>query len=440
MIRTLRLTEASDREQVEALLKKLRLDPAQAAMGGDQLDASVAVQQILTDVAIRGDAAVVEIGRKFDDPKFEINQIRVSAEEMRAATNRVGDELLTALRRSIAQVRDYQMRIGPGQLPSLRRLGVEIEMRTTPLASAGLYVPGGKAAYPSTLVMLAVPAQVAGVEKIVVCTPPSTHGRGDLFLAACDELRLTNVFRAGGAAAIAAMAVGTKTIPAVDKIVGPGNAYVQVAKRLLAGYVGIDGFLGPSEVLILADDTADPAFVAADMLAQAEHDPGSCFLLTTSQKLADEVKAQLAAQAPKLERNEVIGKALEEGSAIIVGSTIDEIIALSDRFAAEHVNIQTAHNDAVIAKVRNAGCIFVGPWSPVAAGDYLAGPSHCLPTNTTARFASGVSVYEFLKRTSIARYQRVGLQGDAPSIIALANAEGLTAHAASIEARFKPAS
>jgi histidinol dehydrogenase len=246
---------------------------------------------------------------------------------------------------------------------------------------------------------------------------------------------LTDVYRAGGAAAITAMAVGTKTIPAVEKIVGPGNLYVQLAKQLLAGCVGIDGFLGPSEVLIIADDKADPAIVAADMLAQAEHDPGSAFLFTTSQKLAGDVVAQLGMQSAKLERREVIEKALDSDCAIVIGASMDELIALADRFACEHVSLQTGDNEAALNKLRNAGCVFVGPWSAVAAGDYVAGPSHCLPTNTTARFASGVSVFEFLKRTSIVRYNLMGLKADAPAIVALAEAEGLGGHAASIKAR-----
>jgi histidinol dehydrogenase len=249
------------------------------------------------------------------------------------------------------------------------------------------------------------------------------------------ELGLSEVYRAGGAAAIAAMAVGTKTIPAVDKVVGPGNLYVQLAKQILNGCVGTDGFLGPSEILIIADDKAEAAVVAADMVAQAEHDPGSAFLFTTSQKLAGDVVAQLEAQSAKLKRQEAITKALDADSAIIIGATMDELIALADRFACEHVSLQTGDDEAVLAKLRNAGCVFIGPWSAVAAGDYVAGPSHSLPTNTTARFASGVSIYEFLKRTSIVRYSLMGLKADAPAIVALAEAEGLGGHAASIKAR-----
>jgi histidinol dehydrogenase len=386
-------------------------------------------------VAERGDAAVVESSQRFDDPDFTAEQIRVSAAEMREAAGRVPADQMEAVRRSIRQVKEYQVRILPQPPAPVSRDGVELGLRFTPLDSAGLYFPGGKASYPSSLIMLAVPAQVAGVKRIVVCTPPSKYGRSDLVLAACHELGLTDVYRAGGAAAIAALAFGTATIPAVDKIVGPGNTYVQLAKRALAGCVGLDGFLGPSEIVILADDTGNPAFIAADLIAQAEHDPGSCFLLTSSEKLAAAVSAELAKQAAQLDRSPAIEKSLANDSAIVVDPSMDALIALANRFAAEHVNIQTKDDKAVLDKVVHAGAVFVGPYSPVAAGDYVAGPSHCLPTNTTARFSSGISVYEFLKRSGVARYTREGLASDAAGIIALAEAEHLGGHAASIRVR-----
>jgi len=283
--------------------------------------------------------------------------------------------------------------------------------------------------------MLAVPAQVAGVGNIVVCTPPSKHGRSDLVLAAAHELNLKNVFRAGGAAAIAAMAFGTQTIPRVDKIVGPGNTYVQLAKRLLAGGVGIDGYLGPSEILVLADESGNAKFIAADLLAQAEHDPGSCFLLTTSESLAKAVSEEIGRQIASLQRRGAIEKALKGSSAIVFDSSMDNLITLANQFAAEHVNVQVKDESKVLPRLQHAGAIFLGPNSPVAAGDYVAGPSHCLPTNTTARFSSGISVYEFLKRSSVVRYLPQGLAADANAIISMANAEGLDAHAASVRVR-----
>ena len=435
MIPILSLDKPDDARQVESLLTDLRLDAAQLAAGGKYAAETTAVRGIIADVAARGDAALVDNARKFDFPEFSTEMIRVTSAEMRQATARVSADQLNAIRRSIAQVREYQTHIFPFTPPPLKRPGVELGLRFTPLDSAGLYFPGGKAAYPSTLIMLAAPAQAASVQTIVVATPPSKYGRSDLVLAAAHELKLEHVYRAGGAAAIAAMAFGTATIPRVDKIVGPGNLYVQLAKRELAGAVGIDGFLGPSEILTLADDTGIPAFIAADLIAQAEHDPGSCFLLTDSAKLANAVSNEIDTQLKSRGRSSALEKSLRHHSAIIIGSSIDDLIDQANRFAAEHVNLQVKNPEQVLAKLRHAGAVFVGPYSPVAAGDYVAGPSHCLPTNTTARFSSGVSVYEFLKRTSIVKYDAEGLAADSQAIVSLANAEGLDGHAASVEAR-----
>ena len=437
MIPILNLSRHADRERVEAVLCNLRLDPAQLAVtDGRYARETAAVQETIVDVANRGDEAIVDSARKYDYPEFTKEMILVTPAEMADAVTRVPADQMSALRRSIAQVTEYQAHIMPKDPAPLRRAsGVELGLRFTPLDSAGLYFPGGKAAYPSSLIMLAVPAQVAGVRRIVVCTPPSKYGRSDLVLAACHELKLTHVYRAGGAAAVAAMAIGTATIPAVDKIVGPGNLYVQLAKRALGGAVGVDGFLGPSEILTLADETGVPEFITADLIAQAEHDPGSCYLLTTSEELADAVSREIHRQIESRKRADAIGRALVSHSAIIVGPSMDELIDLANRFAAEHVNLQLKDAAAILPRIVHAGAVFVGPYSPVAAGDYVAGPSHCLPTNTTARFSSGVSVYEFLKRSSVVRYEASGLAADAASIIALANAEHLDGHAASVEVR-----
>jgi histidinol dehydrogenase len=436
MIPILRIEQPPDRARLDALLKKLRLEPAALATGAGDYAADVAsVQRILADVATRGDAALVDVATRFDDPKFTAQQIRVTPEEMRDAAARVPPAQMDALRRAIAQVREYQTHILPKSPPPLLRPGVELGLRFTPLDSVGLYMPAGKAAYPSTLVMLAVPAQVAGVRRIVVCFPPSKYGKNDLILGACHELGMTDVYRAGGAAAIGAMAFGTATVPAVDKIVGPGNRHSQLAKRAVSGAVGVDGFLGPSEVLVIADDTGRPPYIAADLLAQAEHDPGSCFLLTTSERLASEVQKEIERQLTPLPRAAAARRALESESAIVLTPTLDAAMELANAFAAEHVNVQTKDNASVLSKLMHAGAVFLGPFSPVAAGDYVAGPSHCLPTNTTARFSSGISVYEFLKRSSVVRYEPKGLTGDAAAIIALAEAEGLEAHAASVRTR-----
>jgi len=436
MIRVLHLASPAEAKQVDDLLAALRLDAKEVAIAsGPRAKAAADVEKILADVAARGDEALVASSRQFDDPNFSADQIRVSPEEMQSAAGRVAPDVMSAIRRSIAQVRGYQQHVMPQAPATLHRPGVELGMRFTPMDSAGLYFPGGKASYPSSLIMLAVPAQVAGVKKIVVCTPPSKYGRSDVVLAACAELKLEHVFRAGGAAAIAAMAFGTKTIPAVDKIVGPGNIYVQLAKRAIAGAVGVDGFLGPSEILTLADETARADVIASDLIAQAEHDPGSCFLLTTSTPLAMRVMTELDTQTSVLDRADAIKKALAERSAIIIDDSMDRLIDLANKFAAEHVSVQVKNDADVLKKLVHAGAIFVGPFSPVAAGDYVAGPSHCLPTNTTARFTSGVSVYEFLKRTSLVRYTAEGLAADAPAIVALATAEHLAGHAASVLAR-----
>lgn len=436
MIPILQMDAPGEAQRVEALLAALRLNPAELALArGGRSEAEASVRHIMAEVADRGDAALVESARRFDDPAFTADQLRVSASEMRGAAQRTPASLMDALRRSIAQVRQYQLHVMPREPELLVRPGVELGMRLVPLQSAGLYFPGGKAAYPSSLVMLAVPAQVAGVKRIVVCTPPSKYGRMDLVLAACHELGLEEVYRVGGAAAVAAMAFGTQAIRPVDKIVGPGNTYVQLAKRLVAGCVGIDAFLGPSEIVVIADDTGRAEYIAADLIAQAEHDPGSCFLITTSAKLAESVAHEIGQQLPQRQRRRAIEKALRECSAIIVVSSMRQAVELANRFAAEHMNIQTRDPDAVLAGLSNAGAVFIGPYSPVAAGDYVAGPSHCLPTNTTARFSSGISVYEFLKRSSVVRYDAQGLAADAAAIEALAEAEHLDGHAASVRVR-----
>jgi histidinol dehydrogenase len=438
MIPILHLNVPDQLRHAEQFLADLRLSPLDAILsGGQRIEQTKAVQAIMADVAKRGDDALVDSCRKFDDPEFTSAKLRVTPAEMAAAAGRLPAHELAALRRSIAQVREYQSHFMPADPAPLKRGGIDLGMRFTPLASVGLLVPGGKAAYPSSVIMLAVPAQVAGVARLAICSPPSKYGQSDIVLAAYHELGLTEVYRAGGAAAVAALALGTQTIKPVDKLVGPGNAYVQLAKQALAGCVGIDGFLGPSEILTLADETARADCVAADLLAQAEHDPGSCFLLTDSDKFAALVVGEIQKQMPALSRAGAIQKALDQHSAIIVGASLDELIPLADRFAAEHVSLQTRDNAAVLKRLKHAGAVFMGPWSPVAAGDYIAGPSHCLPTNTTARFTSGVSVYEFLKRSSVVQYDAAGLRADAPHIVAMAQAEHLDAHAASVTVRTK---
>lgn len=436
MIPVLHLSVTDEAARVDAIVARLRLDPKEMALEtGHRAEMTRTVRGILEQVAQKGDAALVEIARKFDDPDFTPEQLRVTPDEMRDASRRIDAELLQALKRSIAQVREYQTHVLPKPTASLKRSGLEMGMKWTPLDSAGVYFPGGKAAYPSSLIMLSIPAQVAGVGRIVVTTPGSKFGKSDVVLAAAHEAGITEMYRVGGAAAIAALAFGTESIKPVDKIVGPGNAYVQIAKRLVAGCVGIDGYLGPSEIVTMADESATPRFVASDLIAQAEHDPGSCFLLTTSEKLAREVLEEIEKQLATLQRVDAIAKALQNESMIVVDPSMDRLLELANTIACEHVNLQTREDDAVLKQLRHVGAVYVGAYSPVAAGDYIAGPSHCLPTNTTARFSSGISVYEFIKRSSVVRYDRHSLALDAPGIIAMANAEHLDAHSASVRVR-----
>lgn len=435
MIPVYQMNLPQDSARIDALVARLRLDPAGLALGSGPRGEKVRiVNATLADVAARGDAAIIDSARQFDDPDFSADRLRVTPDEMAAAHGRIEPALRDALRRSIDQVREYQSHVMPTDPHPLRRGGLELKLRFTPLDSVGVYFPGGRASYPSSLIMLAVPAMVAGVKRVVVCSPSGKFG-GDIVLAAAHAVGVTEMYRMGGAAAIAALAFGTDSVKPVDKIVGPGNEYVQLAKRAVSGAVGVDGFLGPSEILTLADDSADARFVAADLIAQAEHDPGSCFLLTTSRELVDAVIKEIGSQLGQRERTDAIRKALQHESMIVVADSFDPLIELANRIACEHVNVQTRDDDAVVARVRHAGAIYVGRYSPVAAGDYVAGPSHCLPTNTTARFGSGISVYEFLKRSSIVTYDEPALAADARAIITLATAEHLDGHAASVRAR-----
>lgn len=438
MIPVLDFSLAADRQRWAVIYDNLRLDVRSLLLDdGALFQKTESVRAMLVDVAKRGDAAVVDLIRKYDDPNFDASRLRVSRDEMKAAASRVGGEQMAALRRSIAQVRDYQTRILPKDVMFNARDGVDLGLRHTPLASAGIYAPGGKASYPSSLIMMATPAMVAGVQRIVVCSPTSRDGDNDLVLAVAHELQISEFYRVGGVAAFGALACGTQTIAPVDKIMGPGNSYVQLAKRLLSGAVGVDGFLGPSDILVVADESCEPKYVAADLLAQAEHDPGRCFLLTRSRTVAERVVAELTTQLKHLNRAEAIGRSFERESAIVLCSSEEELASLANQIAAEHVNLQVRDPEAWLKRIRHAGAIFIGPFSPVAAGDYIAGPSHCLPTNTTARFGGGVSVYEFMKRTGLVCYESNGLAEDAPAIIAIAKAEGLDAHASSVAIRTK---
>ncbi|MFP4223820.1 MAG: histidinol dehydrogenase [Phycisphaeraceae bacterium] len=407
-------------------------------------EAAETVAGILDAVRTRGDDALVEFERRFTDPGFTADRIRVSADELAAAEREVEPELLAAIQQAIEHVRDYQAHILPTSPEPITLGGAELGLRFSPVDSAGLYVPGGSAVLFSTLVMLAVPAQVAGVatDRISIVHPPPTRQAGQpardispVVLATCHKLGLTKVYRLGGAQAVAALACGTESVEKTDFIAGPGNVFVQLAKAKLAGQVGIDGFYGPSEVITLADASADPKRVAADLLAQAEHAPGKCFLVVWERPVLERIEREVEAQLARRSRAEAIRSALASDSAAVVVENEHQAADIANEIACEHVSLAVADPDALLSRIRHGGEIFLGDATPVAAGDYYAGPSHCLPTGTTARFTSGISVYTFLKRTGTVAY-RQGIPAEAIDHIAkMAEAEGLDAHADSVRAR-----
>lgn len=422
-----------------------QLDDLRASASASGGPAS-AVAAIIDDVRRNGDEAVVRYMRQWTDPGFSADRIVVKPEEIAAALKQLDPAMRRVLETSIDHVLTYQRHLRPADPRPISIGGAELGLRFTPVASVGLAVPGGRAAYPSTVIMLAAPAQAAGVkpEAISVVTPPPTR-RGDepvgdvasLVLAACALLGVTRVYRIGGAQAIAALAFGTQSVKPVDMIVGPGNVYTQLAKQQVAGRVGIDGFYGPSEIVTIADESADPACVASDLIAQAEHDPGRCYLVAWSRAVIERIVAQIAAQLGQRKRREAIEKALREGSAALLVADEAQAAQVADAVAAEHVNLAVADPKAWLDRLRNGGEFFLGDATPVAAGDYIAGPSHCLPTGTTARFASGISVYTFLKRSGTVWYRGGMDRATIDAIATFATAEGLDGHAASARTREK---
>ena len=408
-------------------------------------EAADTVAEIVEDVRTRGDDAVVEYMRRWTDPDFVADRIRVSPDELDAALAALDPELRSALETSIANVRTYQQHVMPVAPATIELAGAEVGMRFMPVASAGCCVPGGTAVLVSTLIMLAVPAIVAGVPAASVAAihPPPTRRPGEpvadispVVLATCRLLGVETLYRVGGAQGVAALAHGTERIAPVEMIAGPGNVFVQLAKQRVNGVTGTDGgFYGPSEIVTIADETADPACIAADLMAQAEHDPGKCFLVAWSANVIDRVTRELDRQLADRGRAPAIEQALETESAALLVADEDQAAALADEIAAEHVSLAVADPESWLNRLRNGGEFFLGDQTPVAAGDYYAGPSHCLPTGTTARFTSGISVYTFLKRTGTVRY-REGMPGRAIDVIdRLATLEGLDAHAASVRVR-----
>lgn len=394
------------------------------------------VRRIVEDVQERGDQALVEYEQQFDCPTLTSGQLRVTDDEIQSAYRLVSDEQLGALRRAKNNVYEFHLRTRPlSWLDSFE--GVWLGQRVTPIESVGIYVPAKRAPLPSTVYMCGMPAQVAGVERIVMCTPPRKDGSVDpLTLVAAAECGVGEIYRAGGAQAIAALAYGTQTIAPVNKIVGPGSAWVTFAKKYVFGTVGIDSLAGPSEILVIADDTARAAVVAADLLAQAEHTGDNVvLLLTDSERLAEQVAEQLAAQVETLEGAELMCQSLAEYGAIILVHDLAQAAQLASEIAPEHLELIVADPFTLLEEIDNAGCICIGPLTAVSLGDYAAGPSHVLPTMGTARFSSGLSVDDFVKKSSLIYATPPGLQRLAPDVIEIAEAEGLPAHAEAIRRR-----
>jgi histidinol dehydrogenase len=399
-------------------------------------DVAAGVKRIIADVRARGDAALVELSNRFDRANLTETTLKIPAAEIDAAAAQVPAAQKAALETAAVRIEAYHRRQLPQGADFKDGTGARLGWRWTPVDSAGLYVPGGTASYPSSVLMNAIPARVAGVGHIVMVTPASGGKINPLVLAAARRAGVSDIFRIGGAQAIAALAYGTKSIQPVDKIVGPGNAWVAAAKREVFGQVGIDSIAGPSEILVIADDGNDPDWIAADLLSQAEHDSSSqSILITDNAGFADRVAEAAERALAILPRKEIAAKSWNDYGGIIVVRGWDEGAALADRFAPEHLEIATADPKALLAKVRHAGAIFLGRHTPEAMGDYIAGPNHVLPTSRSARFSSGLSVLDFMKRTTILELDAASIAELGPEAIALAEAEGLEAHARSIAVR-----
>ena len=399
-------------------------------------DIESATRAIVQDVAARGDAALIEATRKFDRLDVNAEKMRISPAEIEAAVNACDAETISALRFARDRIETFHRRQLPQDSRFTDAAGVELGWRWSAIEAVGLYVPGGTAAYPSSVLMNAVPAKVAGVSRLVMVVPSPDGRLNPLVLAAARLGGVSEIYRVGGAQAVAALAYGTKTIAPVAKIVGPGNAYVAAAKRLVFGRVGIDMIAGPSEVLIIADDTGHPDWIAADLLAQAEHDANAqSILITDSERLAREVEAAVEAQLKTLPRQEIARASWNDFGAIIVVDALDQAVRLADAIAAEHLEIMTADPESLAAQIRNAGAIFLGPHTPEAIGDYVGGSNHVLPTARSARFSSGLSVLDFMKRTSILKCGPDQLRALGPAAMTLGKAEGLDAHARSVGLR-----
>lgn len=418
------IVQASDTRRSNEKLKKL----LNRGLSFDT-DLMSEVVSIIEDVRTRGDAAVLEYTAKFDGVQLRPEDLRVDDSSLNQTADRVDPKVLEALKQSIENVQAFHQRQVQVSWEIELSDGGRIGQRVDSIPSAGLYVPGGTAAYPSSVVMNVVPAQIAGVDRIVVVTPPGTVSEQPAVAAVLRLLGVKEIYSIGGAQAIAALAYGTETIKRVDKITGPGNKYVAAAKKQVFGLVGIDSLAGPSEVVIIADETARPDFIAADLLAQAEHsEDAAAVLITTSASLARSVAEEVARQLQTLPRSDIARQSLENYGAILIVETVAEACGLVNDLAPEHVQLMTCDDEQLAPLIKHAGAIFLGAYSPEALGDYFAGPNHVLPTGGTSRFSSALGVYDFIKRTSIIRYSSEGMRAAADSVAALAASEGLHAH------------
>ena len=397
------------------------------------------VSTIIDDIKSRRDEAVFEYTKKFDGYDLNADNIIVTEDEIKAAYEEIDAGLVEIIRKALVNIRNYHAKQKRNSWFDATPDGTILGQKITPLARVGVYVPGGKAAYPSSVLMNVVPAKVAGVDEIIMCTPPGKDGKiycGTL--VAAKEAGVDVIYKVGGAQAIAAMAYGTESVPKVDKIVGPGNIYVALAKKAVYGQVGIDSIAGPSEIMVLADESANPRFVAADLLSQAEHDElASAILVTTSRELAEKVSEETEGFLRELSRRQIIEKSLENYGYILLAKDMDEAVAVVNEIASEHLELVTKDPFQTMTKIRNAGAIFLGEYSSEPLGDYFAGPNHVLPTNGTAKFFSPLEVDDFIKKSSIISYSREALGAIHTDIEKFAQAEGLTAHANSIKVRFE---
>ena len=429
-MRIVKLEESSRRNLLELLLKR---SPSQYGTFTDK------VNEIVETVREKRDEALFAYTEKFDGCKVNKKNVQVTEEEIAEAYEKVDEELLSVIRKALVNIRAFHEKQRRYSWFDSDESGILLGQKITPLNRVGVYVPGGKAVYPSSVLMNIVPARVAGVKEIVMTTPPGKDGKmNPAVLVAAREAGVDRIFKAGGAQAIAALAFGTESIPKVDKIVGPGNIFVALAKKAVFGFVSIDSIAGPSEILVLADETANPRYVAADLLSQAEHDEmASAILVTTSEALAEAVNKEIEGFLEVLERREIIKKSLDNYGHILIADTMEDAIEAANDIASEHLEIMTRDAFTVMTKIKNAGAIFIGEHSCEPLGDYFAGPNHVLPTNGTAKFFSPLGVDDFIKKSSIVSYSREALEPVHEDIMRFAAQEGLTAHRNSIKVRFE---